>query len=258
MRAFACLLLVSCVIAAPHPFASTSFAAERVYSLQCDSTPPFNYFDKKENRVTGFWVEMVDAVMHRMGEKHEEFGIFPWARLLDMGLKGELDGVFGASKNEDREKLMWFPDEPLMDDPWLFWINKSNQGKLKFTSLEDLKGHSVGLVRGYSYTPELWDFVKKEKNYEEVAHDALNFRKLALGRIDYIASTLRFGGYTAREEGVAEQVVPLTEKPIVNSVFYIMFNKQRVSKEWVDRFSAQLKAFKTTDEYAALKTKYGM
>jgi len=237
--------------------ASAAFAGERIYNLQCDSTPPWIYFDKTENRVVGLWAAMVRGAMKSMGEKHEEFTIFPWARLLEMGLKGELDGVFGATINEERMKVMWFPEEPLMEDPWVLWIRKADVGKLKFTSFEDLKGHTVGLVRGYNYTKEFWDFVKAEKNYEEVTHDAMNLRKLVEGRVDYAVAALRFGGYTAREEGFLEQVVPLTEKTIVNSVFYIMFNKGKVSQEWVQKFSEHLKKFKGTDEYAKLLVQYG-
>jgi polar amino acid transport system substrate-binding protein len=238
---------------------SLSLAGERVFKIHCDNTPPFVFWtDKSETDVTGLWAETVRAVMKNMGEKHEPFRIYPWGRLLDMGLKGEIDGVFSASMNEERLKLMWFPQEPLMEDPWLFWIRKSDSGKLKFSSYEDLKGYRIGLVKDYNYTPELWDFVKKEQNYEEVVHDPLNFRKLMLGRVDYIVSTLNFGTYIAREEGILDQVLPLTEKPIVKSKFYIMFNKNNVSQDWVSQFSDHLAEFKQTQAYANLLKKFGV
>ncbi|MBF0510203.1 MAG: transporter substrate-binding domain-containing protein, partial [Deltaproteobacteria bacterium] len=240
-------------------FATPVFAGDKVYKIQCDNTAPYIFWtDESKTKVTGLWAETVRAVMTSMGETHEEFKIYPWSRLLDMGLKGEVDGVFGAAINEERLHYMWFPKEPLLADPWVFWIRKSDIGKLKFTAYADLKNHRIGLVRGYNYTKELWDFVKKEQNYEEVVHDSMNFRKLIKGRVDYIASALHFGAHVAIEEGILEQVQPLTEKPIVNSVFYVMFNKKNVSPEWVNKFSEHLAAFKKTAEYRALMNKFGV
>lgn len=233
-------------------------AGERVFNIQCDSTPPYIYWDESENRVTGLWAETVRAVMARLGERQEELRILPWARLLDMGLKGAVDGVFGAVRNPEREQRMWFPAEPLLEDPWVFWIRKEDAGRLAFASLEDLKGRRVGLVKDYAYTPELWAFVEQEQNHEVVVHDSLNLRKLAGGRLDYAAATLGFGTRLAREEGLDGRIMPLTGHPIVSSVFYVMFNKDRVSREWVDRFSEELAAFKATDEYRELLKKFGI
>ncbi|MGE0087710.1 MAG: substrate-binding periplasmic protein [Desulfococcaceae bacterium] len=240
-------------------FISSAVAGDKVFKIHCDSTPPFIYWtDDNHTAVTGLWAETVSSVMRIMGEKHEPFQIFPWGRLLEMGLKGEFDGIFSATMNEERKKVMWYPKEPLMVEPWIFWIRKSDADKLKFTSYEDLKGHRIGLVKDYTYTPELWEFVKKENNYEEVVHDPLNFRKLVKGRLDYVVSSVNFGAYIAKEEGITDLVHPLTEKPVVDSRFYIIFSKQKVSEEWVNRFSGHLAAFKQTQEYRNLLKKFGV
>ncbi len=39
------------------------------------------------------------------------------------------------------------------------------------------------------------------------------------------------------------------EKPFMMNFLYIMFSKKTVSRQFADKFSNQLKEFKTTDEY---------
>ncbi len=231
---------------------------KHIYKISCDHLPAYCFYENEdENEVTGLWIEMVRATMDRMGEKYEKIKLYPWARLFKMGLSGEVDGMLGA-KTPEREKLLWFTDEPLIRDPWVFFIRKSDIGTLKFNNYNDLKGHQIGLMADFAYTDELWTFVKQEKNYEEVPKFKQNIQKLLAGHVDYIANTLNIGIYKAKQMGITEQITPLTEHFIKDAHFYVMFNKQNVSEEFVDRFSENLAAFKKTSEHRALLTKYGL
>ncbi len=231
---------------------------ERIYKIHCDLLPAYCFYaDEEETEVTGLWVEMVRATMERMGEKHEKIQLYPWARLFRMGLTGEVDGMLGA-KTPERELYLWFTEEPLIRDPWVFFIRKRDVGILKFHSYNDLKEHSIGLMRDFAYSDELWKFVKQEKNYEEVATFKQNLQKLLAGRVDYIANTLNIGIYKAKEMDIFDQISPLSERFIKDASFYVMFNKQNVSKVFVDRFSENLAAFKKMPEYKALLSKYGL
>ena len=231
---------------------------ERVYSIHCDLLPCYCFYgDEDETEVTGLWVEMVRAVMDRMGEKYEKFKLYPWARLFRMGLSGKVDGMLGA-KTPEREKYLWYPEEPLIRDPWVFFVRKSDVGSLKFDNYDDLKGHPIGLMRDFAYSDELWEFVRREKNYEEVPTFKQNLIKLLAGRVDYTANTLNIGICKAKEMGILGKISPLKDRYIKNAEFYVMFNKQNVSKEFVDRFSKNLRAFKKTPDYKTLLIKYGL
>lgn len=237
---------------------STAAAQERIYRIHCDQTPPFIYWDENAKKVTGLWAEVFRATMRRMGTAYEELRIYTWPRLLDMGLRGDLDGIFSAVKTEERMKYMWYPDEPLLVEPWILWIRKADKETLRFESYEDLEGHRIGVMRDYHYSTEFWNFIKKEQNFEEVSREILNFRKLIEGRVDFIASSLHVGIFIAREEGLLNRIHPLADKPISNSEFYAIFNKKQVSPDWVDRFSENLAAFKKTDDYQNLLSRFGL
>ncbi len=233
-------------------------AGKRIYKIHCDQLPAYCFYGNEDkSEVTGLWIDMVRSTMDRMGEKYEKMELYPWARLFRMGLRGEVDGMLGA-KTPEREKYLWFTDEPLIRDPWVFFIRKSDVGTLKFDSYNDLKGHQVGLMTDFAYTDELWKFVKREKNYEEVPVFEQNLHKLLSGRVDYIVNTLNIGICNARQMGILDQISPLTERVINDALFYVMFNKKNVSKAFVDRFSENLAAFKKTPEYKTLLTRYGI
>ncbi|MBI9091866.1 MAG: transporter substrate-binding domain-containing protein [Desulfobacterium sp.] len=256
---FKMFMLGSVFILSVFAVTGTGFTSDRVYRIHCDNTPPYTFLeDESTKNVSGLWTEMVRAVLKRMGIEHEKIRIYPWARILHEGVSGTIDGVFGAQINEERLGQMRFPEEPLTEETWVFWIRKSDVGRLKYTSFDDLKGHSIGLVRGYNYPKAFKAFVRKEQNFEDVSEERQNFKKLAAGRIDYTVSLLNIGTWIARNEGFLDQIYPLTEKTLFTSKFYVMFNKKNISQEWVDRLSKELVLYKKTAEFRTLLEKFGM
>lgn len=103
-------------------------------------------------------------------------------------------------------------------------------------------------MRGYSYTPDLWDFVKRHNIYEEVTNDELNFKKLNAGRVDFISAELGVGLYIVNSSGI-NKIIPLKNNPIKSDGLYIIFNKKNVSKSFVDKFSVELKKLKQESLY---------
>lgn len=226
--------------------------------IAVDEWPPYEFKTGEPGNqyISGFSTEVVLAVLKQMGVGvNGKIEQYPWARGEKMVIDGSTDVLFTAATNEKRAQVTHYPNESLMESSWSFFIRKEDEKKIKFDSLNDLKGRKVGVVRSYSYTPELWAFLESEKNFEEVTVDEQNVKKLISSRLDYVAMDYGNGLALLKSMGLLDKVVPL-KNPIKSISLYAIFSRNTVEKEFVDAFSEKLKAFKKTNEYKLIFDKY--
>lgn len=217
--------------------------------LVCDIWPPYQYENRGE--LTGFSVELVNEVYASMGITDQTMTAFPWKRAMEIVTHGRADALFSANYTVDRSVFGQYPDTPLFEAPWVLWTRRG----IKLTSLDDIKGKKVGVVMGYSYTPEFWKFIETHCLVEKVSSDEVNFKKLEFGRIDVAIAEYGNGLYLQRRHELTE-VQPQPNVEIKRDGLYIIFSKDTVEREFVDEFSTKLKQFKETDAYKALRAKY--
>ncbi|WP_319582115.1 transporter substrate-binding domain-containing protein [uncultured Pseudodesulfovibrio sp.] len=222
--------------------------AERPELLVCDLWPPYSV--KTEDGLSGMSVEVVRAVYTRMGMKDVKILPLPWKRALEMARFGDADGLFTANHTPERTVYFNYPEEPLLESPWLVWTRQGTT----IRTLDDLKGKRIGVVLGYSYTQEFWTFIQTYCSVEEVYNDNINFRKLALGRLD--ATVADLGNGLVLADTVGGEIHPNLDYEIKRDGLYIVFNKKRVSEKFVQRFSDELSEFKETKAYKAIWDKY--
>ncbi|MCB9480883.1 MAG: amino acid ABC transporter substrate-binding protein [Desulfobacteraceae bacterium] len=217
----------------------------------CDIWPPYQI--KDGGNLTGYSVELVRAVSGKMSVQNLSIKDYPWKRALHMVTTGEVDALFSANYSKEREEFAFYPKEPLIVSPWVVWV-KEGSG-IDFKTFDDLAGLNCGVVRGYSYTPEFWDFLKTKGRFSEVADDETNFKKLNVDRVDYTVSELGNGYQIINKLGI-KGLVPILHTPIKEDGLYIMFNKDRISQDFVDEFSKALEDFKKTMEFQQLYNNY--
>lgn len=230
---------------------SNSNAEMEKIELICDEWPPYQIVEN--DQVSGFSTKVVKTVFERMKVSVKSIKAYPWKRAITMIEKGKADALFSANYTEERTKFAFYPDEKIVNSPWVMWIREEDE--LKFESFNDLLGKKVGLVRGYSYTPELWNFVKKHNIYEEVTNDEQNFRILNAGRVDYITAELGNGIFIVKNTGL-NKIIPLKDNPLKSDGLYIIFNKKNVPKSFVEKFSEELKKLKQESLYKFLYDEY--
>jgi len=239
-------------------FSVTANAEIKELTIATDDWPPYEFKvgEPGNEYISGFSTEVIQAVLKKMN-----IGIkgkivqYPWARAEKMVIDGEADMIFTAATSEKRAQITHYPTESLMESSWSFFIRKEDEGKLKYDTFDDLKGKKIGVVRAYSYTPELWAFMEKEKNFDEVVNDELNVKKLMAKRIDFIAMDFGNGMALLKKMGLADKVIVL-KNPIKVASLYAIFSQKTIDKDFVDKFSAELKSLKTTPEYKAIYDKY--
>nr|WP_320192386.1 ABC transporter substrate-binding protein [uncultured Desulfobacter sp.] len=171
-------------------------------------------------------------------------------------LRGRIDAAFSLSSNEKRRQACYFPNESLVDSQWVLFIRKEDEGKITFTSWNDLKGKKISVVLAYAYPPEFLKFLETEQNFETVIHDRQGFQMLNARRVDFVAAEYGNALALLEELKLSDQILPLLDHPISTMKLYIAFNKQTVRQQLVDNFSATLKIFKTTPAYEQLYKKY--
>ncbi len=220
----------------------------RSVNLVCDIWPPYQM--KSRDGMSGFSVDVVTAVFGRMDVEIEGVTSFPWKRALVMVEHGRADALFSANYTPDRAVFARYPEEMLVNSPWVIWTRGE-----KITSLDELKGRTIGVVNGYSYTPEFWDFIETHCTVQKVHSDEVNFKKLAAGRIDATVAEFGNGHYLTTLFGL-NNVKAHLNFPIKEDGLYIIFNRDSAAAEFVEEFSEQLKAFKSTDEFRALRMKH--
>lgn len=154
-------------------FTTPAHSNSKALRVICDEWPPYQI--TTNDQLGGFSTQIVKIVFSRMDIDLETIHVYPWKRAITMLEQGEADALFSANLAERRFKFALYPKESLVLTPWVIWSREEDN--LVFDSLDDLIGKRVGMVRGYSYTPEFWSFVKKHKIYEETFDDEHNFKK---------------------------------------------------------------------------------
>lgn len=217
--------------------------------LVCDIWPPYQV--ESNGVVTGYSAELVQAVYEKMGVPIEKITAYPWKRALSIMEHGRADALFSANYTDERRLFARYPEEVLAESPWIIW----SRGKKAIQSLDDLKGKRIGVVIGYSYTRQFWDFIETYCIVEKVTSDEINFKKLNFGRLDATVAEYGNGLHLIKEFGLHSiKAQPAAE--IKRDGLYIMFNRDNISDSFVQDFSKELKRFKTTAEHTKLREKY--
>lgn len=239
------LMLFLCLCAL---FVPASGHSQEPLKLVCDIWPP--YQTHYQGTVTGFSTQVVHAVLENMGAKVESTKAFPWQRALEIIRSGDAHALFSANHTPDRETFARYPSEPIVESPWTIWTKDK-----EISQLTDLKGLRIGVVQGYSYTPEFWNFIETFCDVELVHSDAINFKKLSLGRLDAVAAEYGNGIQIVRSLNVSS-IRPIKSITIKTDGLYVIFNKRLVSQSFVDTFSQHLSQFKKSEKYQNLYRSY--
>lgn len=102
----------------------------------------------------------------------------PWARALDYGKAGTVDGVLCIWHAPEREAFFLY-SAPLPGNEIGFFRRRDRP--VQYQSLSDLRGLRIGIVRGYA-NPTAFNAAALPT--EEAVDDLTNLRKLVAGRID--------------------------------------------------------------------------
>ncbi|MFZ6760147.1 substrate-binding periplasmic protein [Undibacterium sp. Ji50W] len=127
---------------------------------------------------------------------------YPWIRLLNNARNGE-GIVFGLSKNRERLATFHFSEAIYANYVWL--VTRSD-ASFVFNNMQDLRGKTVGVVRGASYGDE-FDSLRNVlfQVEEDVSSHGARLKKLLNKRMDVMV----FGDRRSQPEQVEQLLIRL-------------------------------------------------
>ncbi|MDO9194723.1 MAG: transporter substrate-binding domain-containing protein, partial [Undibacterium sp.] len=146
---------------------------------------PLLFGENKNNK--GEQLPMPPAISQFLGYFEKQLAIkfeiknYPWNRAV---LMANYDGdlIFGISATSEREKTLHF-SEPVFYN--YIWLVTRSDGTFPFSTLQDLKGKKIGIIRGSYYGDEFDS--KKNKLFtveDDVNAYAPRLKKLLTKRMD--------------------------------------------------------------------------
>jgi len=223
--------------------AGTALAGDLIAVDAADA--PFMY--ETNGQAAGLYPLAIAEAYRRMGMAVAITAV-PWKRALD-GADNALNGVAGLYKTEDRLKKYDYSDK-LFDEVVMIYVRKGHG--FPFATIDDLKGHSVGVIRGWSYG-DAFDDARRDGVFatEEAAGDEQNFAILEAGHIDCILAIREAAAAAIAGQGWRDQFEPLAI-PLSKNPSYVAFNKSAGKQADLRRLDAAIAAMRADGSFDRL------
>lgn len=163
---------------------SSSFVCSLVHA-----DPPTSLLFGENKNEHGEQLPLPNLIKYLLMQVESDTGIrfsiksYPWPRAINMA-RNEGKLIFGLSLTSEREKEFNFSEPLYYNNVWI--VTRSDQ-TFPFKSLEDLKGKTIGILRGASYGG---DFDQAQNKLFKVEEDigvySVRLKKLNNKRMDAI------------------------------------------------------------------------
>ena len=215
------------------------------------SYKPLHWYDGKEMR--GASIDLARRVFDEMRVAYEIRYVGPWPRVLKLAEIGKVDVVMSLKDTLDRREYMAFTSTPSFGNPMAVFVRQDRV--FSFTRWEDLVGKHGGVNSGDHYGEGFDEFLQDRLQVEATTEMAANFRKLAIGRIDYYVTGLYPGlSYLADNPGkVPMQALP---RPINLGVVHVGFARKSPCLHLLPEFDRRLRQLAERHETDALLEKH--
>jgi polar amino acid transport system substrate-binding protein len=147
--------------------------------LLAEDDPPHNMF--KDGKLVGIATEKLQEAFRRVGVA-PDMRLVPWARAYQSALTQPEHCAFSAARTAEREALFkWIGPVAAMD--WVLYVRADTDKPAK---LEDIRKEKIG-----GYVQDVISVWLADHGYrvDTASNDAVNPKKLLLGRISYWASS---------------------------------------------------------------------
>ncbi len=154
------------------------------------------------DKLTGFATEKLRIVMQRSGID-ATFSHYPWKRAYLLATTQADTCVYSTTRLPEREKLFKWVGPTHENDWTLFALASRN---IKLARIDDARSMRIGTYSGDVRSEFL---IARGFTVDAVQNGEVNPKKLALGRIDLWASSLRIGLAAIKQGGYGGQIVPV-------------------------------------------------
>lgn len=151
--------------------------------------------------------------------------LLPWNRVLRMTEDGAADGVSMLAHAPEREATMAF-SVPVAEAHQSFYYARPAHDGFAWQRYEDLRAYRIGLVQGYTYSPDFLAAVERlELAVEYAPSDESNFAKLRNGRVDLCLSNDLVAEAYLNSQPKLRSAVGKAERPVRSYPLYMAFSR---------------------------------
>lgn len=204
------------------------------------ATSPYEpYIVFEDGQFKGIDVEMIQAAF-KDSPFDLKFQLVPWDTSLKM-IEGKLSKMLPTvSYNAERAHYMNFSAPYRRESVFVFY--KLKKAPFDLLSIGDLSRHTLGVVNGYSYYPELQNMTTLKKEW--FSKDETLFKKLLKEQIDVVVVNADVGKYLTEKMAISHLVETCTYQKTVKegSDTRLAFSKDPIGDALLAHFNAYLSA----------------
>ncbi|MCP3925702.1 MAG: amino acid ABC transporter substrate-binding protein [Desulfobacterales bacterium] len=229
---------------------SQSFGSDPVVIAIDEGNPPFMYIDG--GKAAGFYPTLIESIFQIM-KIPVVIKPLPWKRAILNADQGKM-GIAGIYKNADRLKKYDYSNE-IFQEQLLLFIHKEKA--FPYNNFSDLKGKTIGVIRGWSYGDEFDTYIKDKLFFvNEERNDAMNFKLLFNKRFDCLIAIKESGQDLIAKgnfegENYKGKIIQLQPPIAINST-YLIFSKTANQIYLLSKFNIVLKKMKAEGKYKKL------
>lgn len=227
----------------------------QVKEITCYSDVFAPYVSVEGTDIRGIDVDTIAEAGRRAGIK-VRFQLRPWVRLerdISIGATSDVECAFAYTVTDARKAYMDFTTVPVKLTELSIFARLGTFDVFK--GLEDLKGKTVGIRRGFKMPATMQNMVEQGTvRLEEVDSDLQNFEKLARGRLHGVLSNREVGFDTLEHMGATE-IVALSPSVQVTPT-YLVLNKAKNLSGLVPLFDKAFKSIMADGTYRRIRDRY--
>ncbi len=213
--------------------------------------PPFSYIE--QGQVAGPARDLIDRVCLAMQRscKHQ---LLPWDRAQRIVKQGQADGMYVIGWNPERSQELYY-SAPLLSTEYGFFVRGDDP--LHQISPDALAGYRVAVLAASNTLNSLQALRKLQHRFEiiQVTDSETAFRLLSVGRVDSVYSNHDVGQTLIRQLQQTDLHYAVAHRRLA---YYVGFNRDRVSLDWVEEFNRQLDQLHQQGQALQLLRRYGL
>jgi polar amino acid transport system substrate-binding protein len=180
--------------------------------------PPLHWYDGASLR--GASVRLTQKIFADMGVPVELRYVGPFPRLMANAQRGQIDVVATLKRTPEREAFLTFTTVAAFSNPVSVFVARKRG--FRYAGWDDLIGHTGGIATGTRFGEPFDTFLLQKLRIETSSSLESNFRKLAVGRIDYLVTGYYNGLAYLEAHQQQDQFVAL-QPPVNESENHIAF-----------------------------------
>ena len=217
------------------PAASPAAACPKVVLGAGPDYPPLHWYDGTALR--GASVELARHIFADMGVPVEVRYVGPFARLMANARQGQIDVVTTLKQTPERSAFLTFTTVAAFSNPVSVFVARARSFPYKRWS--DLENHIGGIAIGTRFGEPFDSYLAQKLHIENSSSLESNFKKLGVGRIDYLVTGYYNGLAYIEANGLQQQFVAL-QPPINETQNHVAFYSQSPCMRYYKEFDRRL------------------